>query len=233
MIRHFGHQGSGSFVVFSAVLLIGAVGCHHRRVQPVLLPAQTAVPTEAVPAPANPLLVEAPKTKLPPVPVAHDESNPKKVKKQRTKGGASSGASSGTTATVPAGSPSSPVTAATPPPAIAKAPEQAAEAAPIVASPASAPAPAPAESIGVFTVGGEQSPRNQQEASELIASNDRRLSGIGADRARTDASLISKVRNFQREAQQALSSGDAEGAKTLATKGKLLLDDMDRGAGTE
>jgi len=33
---------------------------------------------------------------------------------------------------------------------------------------------------------------------------------------------ISKVRNFQRQAQEALNSGDAEGAKTLATKAKVI-----------
>jgi len=37
---------------------------------------------------------------------------------------------------------------------------------------------------------------------------------------------ISKVRNFQRQAQEALNSGDAEGQRLLATKAKLLLDDL-------
>ncbi len=40
---------------------------------------------------------------------------------------------------------------------------------------------------------------------------------------------MSNVRNFQKQAQQALKTGDAEGAKTLATKGKLLLDDLETG----
>ena len=62
----------------------------------------------------------------------------------------------------------------------------------------------------------------------MIAANDRRLVAATA-REQGDVSLLSKVRNFQKEAEQALNSGDAEGAKTLATKGKLLLDDMDRG----
>ena len=39
---------------------------------------------------------------------------------------------------------------------------------------------------------------------------------------------ISKIRNFQRQAQEALTSGDLEGAKTLATKAKLLLDDLEK-----
>jgi len=36
------------------------------------------------------------------------------------------------------------------------------------------------------------------------------------------------VRNFRKDAQEALKSGDAEGAKTLATKAKLLLDDLEK-----
>jgi ribosomal protein S20 len=39
---------------------------------------------------------------------------------------------------------------------------------------------------------------------------------------------VSKVRNFWKDAQDALKSGDAEGAKTLATKAKLLLDDLEK-----
>ena len=39
---------------------------------------------------------------------------------------------------------------------------------------------------------------------------------------------VSKVKNFLKDAQDALKSGDAEGAKTLATKAKLLLDDLEK-----
>ena len=79
----------------------------------------------------------------------------------------------------------------------------------------------------MFTVGGDQSPRNKQEAASLIAANERRLTAESG--GHVAPALLSKVRNFQKEAEQALNSGDAEGAKTLATKGKLLLDDLDRG----
>ncbi len=39
---------------------------------------------------------------------------------------------------------------------------------------------------------------------------------------------VSKVKNFLKDAQEALKTGDAEGAKTLATKAKLLLDDLEK-----
>lgn len=218
MIRQFGQRSSWSFLAFSAVLLSGAVGCHHRQAQPVWLPAQTAVPIETTPTSTNATLAEPPKAKLPPVPTVRNEPNPKKTKKQRTRSVASSGAAPGTTA-VSAQAPASATAAPAVPPA--PLPEQAAATVP--ASPA-----AQQDSIGVFTVGGDQSPRNKQEAAALIAANERRLGAMGGERGHVDPSLLSKVRNFQKEAEQALQSGDAEGAKTLATKGKLLLDDLER-----
>jgi hypothetical protein len=84
-------------------------------------------------------------------------------------------------------------------------------------------------SIGALTAGGDSSPQLRQEAIDLIASNDRRLKALPADVVNLQKPQISKIRNFQRQAQEALDSGDAEGAKTLATKAKLLLYDLDRG----
>ena len=66
----------------------------------------------------------------------------------------------------------------------------------------------------------------QQEAVDLIAANEKRLNALSAQIVEAEKAQISKVRNFQRQAQEALNSGDAEGAKTLATKAKLLLDDL-------
>jgi ribosomal protein S20 len=82
-----------------------------------------------------------------------------------------------------------------------------------------------ATAIGALTAGGEANPRTQQEA-DLIASIEKRLNALPAQKVEEQKPQISKVKNFQRQAQEALSSGDAEGAKTLATKAKLLLDDL-------
>ena len=103
-------------------------------------------------------------------------------------------------------------------------------------------APAPAQvasvegvdeesAIGALTAGGDASPQTRQEATELIASNDKRLKALPASTVKAQRSQINKIVNFQRQAQQALNSGDAEGAKTLATKAKLLLYDLDRSGG--
>jgi ribosomal protein S20 len=80
--------------------------------------------------------------------------------------------------------------------------------------------------IGSLTAGGETNPQAKQEAADLIASIEKRLNALPAQVAEEQKTQISKVRNFQRQAQEALGSGDAEGAKTLATKAKLLLDDL-------
>ena len=105
--------------------------------------------------------------------------------------------------------------------------------------PAAKPAPEPAQTasvdsstedsaVGALTSGGEANPRSQQEAADMIAANEKRLSALPAQIVEEQKPQISKVKNFQRQAQEALNSGDAEGAKTLATKAKLLLDDLSK-----
>ena len=82
--------------------------------------------------------------------------------------------------------------------------------------------------IGALTAGGEENPQTKQEASDLIASIEKRLNALPTQTTDNQKAQISKVRNFWRDAQEALKSGDAEGAKTLATKAKLLLDDLEK-----
>jgi hypothetical protein len=91
------------------------------------------------------------------------------------------------------------------------------------------PAPQPEVSkIGSLSSGGDTSPHAQQEAAGLIAANERRIGGLASQKVEAEKVQLSKVRNFQKQAQDALSTGDTEGAKTLATKAKLLLDDIDK-----
>lgn len=85
--------------------------------------------------------------------------------------------------------------------------------------------------IGQLTAGGTADPQAQQEARDLIASIEKRLNALPAQTVKKQRSQISKVRNFWLQAQAAFNSGDAEGAKTLATKAKLLLDDLEKQGG--
>jgi hypothetical protein len=92
-----------------------------------------------------------------------------------------------------------------------------------------APPPPPEETaIGALTAGGEANPQTKQEAADLIASIEKRLNALSAQKAEEEKAQVSKVKNFWKDAQEALKSGDAEGAKTLATKAKLLLDDLEK-----
>jgi hypothetical protein len=87
------------------------------------------------------------------------------------------------------------------------------------------PEPAVA-AIGALSTGGETTPQNQQEAKDLIAAIQRRLAELPKKTADQQREPVRQVRHFLDQAQQALRSGDAEGAKTLATKAKLLMDDI-------
>ena len=94
---------------------------------------------------------------------------------------------------------------------------------------AETPSPSPEDTaIGALSSGGDSSPRAQQEAADLIASIEKRLNALPAQKVEAEKAQISKIKNFQRQAQDALTTGDAEGAKTLATKAKLLLDDLEK-----
>jgi ribosomal protein S20 len=54
------------------------------------------------------------------------------------------------------------------------------------------------------------------------------VNALPAQKSEEEKSQVSKVKNFLKDAEDALKSGDAEGAKTLATKAKLLLDDLEK-----
>jgi hypothetical protein len=97
-------------------------------------------------------------------------------------------------------------------------------------APAAAAADAPSEetTIGALTAGGEANPQTKQDAAELLASIDKRLNGLPTQMDEDQKAQINKVRNFWRDAEAALKSGDGEGAMTLATKAKVLLDDLEK-----
>jgi len=109
---------------------------------------------------------------------------------------------------------------AAPPP-----PKDAAAAPPVQV--ASAPEPA-AAAIGALSSGGTAMPESQQQAKDLIAGIVRRIAALPAKTADAQKSQVRQVKQFLDQAQQALNSGDADGAKNLATKAKLLLDDLEK-----
>jgi hypothetical protein len=99
--------------------------------------------------------------------------------------------------------------------------------APVQVASAVPPPPPVAEAvIGALTVGGDDAPEKKRQASGMIMDLDKRLAGLGADTLDKQKEGIARVRYFEKEARTALNSGDVEGAVTLVTKAKVLLDDL-------
>jgi hypothetical protein len=95
-----------------------------------------------------------------------------------------------------------------------------------------APEPAAEDAgIGDLTAGGAANPQAQHEAASLIHTIELRLKGLPTQTARRQRAQVNRVRNFWKQAQDALSSGDVEGATTLATKANLMLDDLEKPGG--
>jgi hypothetical protein len=76
--------------------------------------------------------------------------------------------------------------------------------------------------------GDEATAQTQQQAQEMIASILKRIAALPSKTANAQKREISKIRHFLDQAQQALNSGDAEGANNLATKARLLMDDLEK-----
>lgn len=107
--------------------------------------------------------------------------------------------------------------------------------APVVKEPAATPpaqvasAAEPAElAIGSLTTGGESAPQTQQQARDLIGAIQKRITELPRSVASQQKSQLRQVNRFLKDAQQALDSGDADGAVTLATKARLIMDDVEK-----
>jgi hypothetical protein len=92
---------------------------------------------------------------------------------------------------------------------------------------ASAPEPA-AVAIGSLSTGSDVTSQTQQQAKDLLASIGKRIAALPAATANAQKSQVRQVKQFLNQAQQALNSGDAEGAKNLATKANVLMDDIEK-----
>ena len=87
----------------------------------------------------------------------------------------------------------------------------------------------PAElAICSLSTGGDAAPQVQQQARDEIASLQKRIAALPRSVASQQKSQMKQVNNFLKQAQQALNSGDAEGALTLATKARVIMDDIEK-----
>jgi hypothetical protein len=81
-------------------------------------------------------------------------------------------------------------------------------------------------SIGILTAGATpDTSGSRQQAADLIGSTERgvnSLRNLNGDQSKT----VAQIRSFLDQAQRALHNGDVDGAHTLATKAKTLLDEL-------
>ena len=85
----------------------------------------------------------------------------------------------------------------------------------------------PATPIGKLTTGDSKSAeQNKRDTKALIQQTDHGLDQIKRALSPEERTTMIQIRTFLKQAEQALDNGDADGARTLATKAKLLLDEL-------
>ncbi len=85
-------------------------------------------------------------------------------------------------------------------------------------------APLPPLDLGQLTTGDAAPLRQQTE--DLLRTQERRLSVISPAVAALHSQQLEQARLFLRQAEEAWKKMDVEGARTLATKAKVLLDEV-------
>ena len=86
---------------------------------------------------------------------------------------------------------------------------------------------APASAIGQLT-GGNSATEEQtkRDTMTLINATERGLAEIKRTLSKDEQTTAGQIRTFLKQAKLALANGDSDGAHTLATKAKLLLDEL-------
>jgi hypothetical protein len=121
------------------------------------------------------------------------------------------------------------------PPAPATAPAASPQSGSAVAGPTTAQAPpqqmgaavANTSAIGQLTTGDSAlGERTKHEAADLIGATQQGLGGIKRPLSNDEKATAAQIHNYLKQAQQALDNGDADGAHLLATKAKVLLDEL-------
>ncbi|MDQ1694398.1 MAG: hypothetical protein QOH85_1933 [Acidobacteriaceae bacterium] len=104
---------------------------------------------------------------------------------------------------------------------------------PAVTEPSKVTAPTPTgdtaepTQIGQFTAGPTQdADESRRQASSLIQNTERGINSLRRNLSAEQVKTATQIRNFLTQAQRAIHNGDVDGAYTLATKAKLLLDEL-------
>lgn len=97
-----------------------------------------------------------------------------------------------------------------------------------VAAPQQAPAVLAASSpIGQLTTGDSATgEKTKHETRDLMGSTQQGLNAIKRPLSAEEKATAAQIRNYLKQAQQALDTGDTDGAHLLAEKAKTLLDEL-------
>ena len=93
------------------------------------------------------------------------------------------------------------------------------------------PPPSPVEIPAVSAIGqlsSGNSSASQQQTLESIAATERGLNGINRTLSDQDQKTAAHIREFLKQAKEALASGDVDGASTLVAKAKVLLGELSK-----
>ena len=69
-------------------------------------------------------------------------------------------------------------------------------------------------------------PDLRRQAEDSIASTEKGLSELGHSLSEQDQKTVEHIRDFLKQAKQALADGDLDGASTLAAKARVLLQEL-------
>ena len=83
---------------------------------------------------------------------------------------------------------------------------------------------APVPAIGVLSTNDPPNIRQQTDTS--IESTEKALNGITRKLSDQDQKIAAQIREDLKEAREALTAGDVDGARGLAVKAKVLLDEL-------
>jgi hypothetical protein len=218
-------------IVVSVFFLVSAVGCHHAQPKSQMPPMQAQAPPTPDPAlhpapmeviPLEPAKEKAevtpPPVTTPPPQVAKPEKHHKPKQQPATTSGSAPAPAQAATATTQAPPPQTPPSATQPPAATTT---------------ASLPHPSnPASPIGQLAIGNltegdiSGTAQTQEDTEKLIQSTEKGLSGLQRSLNTQEQETAKQIKKFLDQAREALAAQDAGGAKTLATKASLLLNEL-------
>ncbi len=111
----------------------------------------------------------------------------------------------------------------TPPPEPVKKPPRHSKKPPNTNTQIASATPPAVPAVGILT---SSDPNTRQQTDASIEQTEKALNGITRKLNDQEQKTAAQIREFIKQAREALTAGDVDGAHTLATKAKVLLDEL-------